>query len=68
MKKVKQHFLIRWKKIIKTEKYHKDSVNLIKNIKYKKYMITQSIDWTINIFEINNNFKLLNIINEKIQK
>ena len=52
------------KQIIKSEKYNKDSVNFIKISNDKKYMITGSIDGTINIFDTNN-FNLLNTINDQ---
>ena len=53
------------KEVIKSEKYNKDSVNFIKISNDKKYMITASVDGTINIFDTNDNFKLLNTINDQ---
>ena len=53
------------KEIIKSEKYNKDSVNFIKISSDKKYIVTASVDGTINIFDPYDNFKLLNTINDQ---
>ena len=53
------------KKILKEEKYNKDSVNFIKFSKDNKYMLTASIDGSINIFNTKKNFELIDTITDQ---
>ena len=49
------------KELIKEEKLNKDSVNFIKFSNDNKYMLTASVDGSINIFSISKNFELINL-------
>ena len=53
------------KELIREEKLNKDSVNFIKFSCDKKYMLTASVDGTINIFLVSKNFELINTINDQ---
>ena len=53
------------KELIKEEKLNKDSVNFIKFSSDNKYMLTASVDGSINIFSVSNNFELLNTIKDQ---
>ena len=47
------------KEIIREEKLNTDSVNFIKFSCDKKYMLTASVDGSINIFNVSKNFELI---------
>ena len=53
------------KELIREEKLNKDSVNFIKFSNDNKYMLTASVDGSINIFLISKNFELINTIKDQ---
>ena len=53
------------KELIKEEKLNQDSVNFIKFSADSKYMLTASVDGTINIFNVAKNFELVNTIKDQ---
>jgi len=53
------------KELIREEKLNKDSVNFIKFSYDNKYMLTASVDGSINIFLVSKNFELINTIKEQ---
>ena len=53
------------KELIKEEKLNQDSVNFIKFSSDNKYMLTASVDGTINIFNVAKNFELINTIKDQ---
>jgi len=53
------------KELIKEEKLNKDSVNFIKFSNDNKYMLTASVDGSINIFSVSKNFELINTIKDQ---
>ena len=53
------------KELIREEKLNTDSVNFIKFSADNKYMLTASVDGSINIFNISKNFELINTIKDQ---
>ena len=53
------------KTLIKTEKINKDSVNFLSFSFDNKYLLSASVDGTINIFDPSNNFSILQTINDQ---
>ena len=53
------------KELIREEKLNTDSVNFIKFSSDNKYMLTASVDGSINIFSVSKNFELLNTIKDQ---
>ena len=53
------------KELIREEKLNTDSVNFIKFSSDNKYMLTASVDGSINIFNVSKNFELLNTIKDQ---
>jgi ribosome assembly protein SQT1 len=53
------------KELIKEEKLNTDSVNFIKFSSDNKYMLTTSVDGSVNIFNVSKNFELINTIKDQ---
>ena len=53
------------KELMREEKLNTDSVNFIKFSSDNKYMLTASVDGSINIFNVSNNFELINTIKDQ---
>ena len=53
------------KELMREEKLNTDSVNFIKFSSDNKYMLTASVDGSINIFNLSNNFELINTIKDQ---
>ena len=53
------------KEVIREEKLNTDSVNFIKFSSDKKYMLTASVDGSINIFNASKNFELISTIKDQ---
>ena len=53
------------KELIREEKLNKDSVNFIKFSFDNKYLLTASVDGSINIFLVEKNFELINTIKDQ---
>ena len=53
------------KELIKEQKLNTDSVNFIKFSFDNKYMLTASVDGSINIFSVQKNFELINTIKDQ---
>ena len=53
------------KEIIREEKLNTDSVNFIKFSADNKYMLTTSVDGSVNIFNVAKNFELMNTVKEQ---
>jgi ribosome assembly protein SQT1 len=53
------------KELIKEEKLNTDSVNFIKFSSDNKYMLTTSVDGSVNIFNVSKNFELMNTIKDQ---
>ena len=56
------------KKVIKSEKYNKDSVSFVKISEDEKYVLTASIDGSLNIFDSTKNFSLVAKITDQVEE